>query len=331
MGVLYLSLFRGWCFTSNSAHHHNGRIVLAWNLLSSDVDIRGCTSQYIHTTIRPKHADPFEATFLYASNDSKERSGLWNDLMVISRTQTNPWMLLGDFNYVMYPEERVSAGKPTKDFKVLRNFVENCTLSDVKYTGCFFTWNNKQVGNYRVFAKLDRALANQLWLDRFTSAEVHFFPEGDFDHSPLLLAVYPTHSNGLKPFRFFDMWCSHLDFNKMVLESWKEPVIGNSMYCLCVKLKRVKSILRELNRKGFGDVEIKEATSREHLLECQLAVNKEPLNHVLIEAELKAREDHKEASKNYISFLQQKAKMNWLKDGDNNTKIFHSSIKKRRK
>ncbi|XP_062096322.1 uncharacterized protein LOC133802092 [Humulus lupulus] len=276
MGVLYLSLFRGWCFSSNSAHHHNGRIVLAWNPLSSDVDIRDCTSQYIHTIIKPKHADPFEATFIYASNDSNERSGLWNDLMVISRNQTSPWILLGDFNSVMYPEERVRAGK-------------------------------------------------------FTSAEVHFFPEGNFDHCPLLLAVYPSYSNGLKPFRFFDMWCSHPDFNRRFLESWKEPVIGTPMYRLCVKLKRVKAILRELNKKGFGDVEISEANSRKHLLECQLAVNKEPHNHVLIEAEIKAREDYKEASKNYTSFLQQKAKMNWLKDGDSNTKLFHSSIKKRRK
>lgn len=41
MGNLYLKVFNQWCFTSNSAHHPSGRIVVAWHPSSLTLGLGG--------------------------------------------------------------------------------------------------------------------------------------------------------------------------------------------------------------------------------------------------------------------------------------------------
>lgn len=52
MGKFYLSLFRGWCFTTNNVWLDIGRIIIAWNPLMFTVDIRMCISQLIDCFIK---------------------------------------------------------------------------------------------------------------------------------------------------------------------------------------------------------------------------------------------------------------------------------------
>lgn len=79
-------------------------------------------------------------------------------------------------------------------------------MEDINSSCNFFTWNNKQHGEARVFSKLDRMLANTTWVDEHDTSEVNFQDEGDFDHTPALLTVYPKSTNGGKPFRYFTIW-----------------------------------------------------------------------------------------------------------------------------
>lgn len=63
----------------------------------------------------------------------------------------------------------------------------DCCLDDIKCIGNMFTWNNKQHGYSRIYSKLDRVVANEKWQEIFSTDEVHFMPEGEYDHSPLSL------------------------------------------------------------------------------------------------------------------------------------------------
>lgn len=40
----------------------------------------------------------------------------------------------------------------------MKNFMEACHMNDVKASGQFFTWSNKQEGKKRVYYKLDRVV-----------------------------------------------------------------------------------------------------------------------------------------------------------------------------
>ncbi|XP_010667065.1 uncharacterized protein LOC104884164 [Beta vulgaris subsp. vulgaris] len=122
-------------------------------------------------------------------------------------------------------------------------------LLEAKSSGNYFTWNNKQQGNSRVFSKLDRMLANQAWMNIFTSAEVSFHNEGEFDHSLALLTIYPMDFGGKKPFKYFTMWKTSAKFKDIVRNAWSLDIQRTKMFKLMKKLKVNKDGLNKLSKK----------------------------------------------------------------------------------
>lgn len=146
--------------------------------------------------------------------------------------------------------------------------INECQATDVKATCRYYTWSNKQDGEQRVFSSIDRILANQSWLDLFEQAEVSFLPEEDFDHTPMLVCVYPDH-NQKKPFRFLNLWCQYDELLDIVKNEWSVQINGCAMYRVVQKLKSIKKALREMKKKGCNDIEASVLTAKEKLKEVQ--------------------------------------------------------------
>ncbi|XP_062104287.1 uncharacterized protein LOC133815464 [Humulus lupulus] len=229
--------------------HPNGRIVVAWNPLSFDVDIRGSSSQWMHFAVTAKNGIQVVITVVYAFNDKVGRERLWEDLESMANSVSDPWIVMGDFNAMLSPEDRFPYHGNGSDLLPFQHCVEHCKLSDMKFSGTFFTWNNKQGGKDRVYAKLDRVLANESWIGKFQNAEVIFFPEGTMDHSPFMVNFGALPENK-KPFRYFNFWSNLEGFHRTVAESWRKDVQGTPMYSLITKLKRLRFDLKKLNREG---------------------------------------------------------------------------------
>ncbi|XP_056697444.1 uncharacterized protein [Spinacia oleracea] len=171
-------------------------------------------------------------------------------------------------------------------------------MEDIKCVGNLFTWNNKQQGSSRVFSKTDRIMANHAWKSCFSAAEVCFMPEGHFDHSPGFLSVYPRYDGGKKPFKYFTMWKCSAVFSDIIQKAWNIQISGSKMFILVNKLKRVNHALKDLNKVGFTDVQAADFRGHQNMVAAQSAI--------------------------------QKAKVSWLKDGDENTALFHQSIRSRK-
>lgn len=133
---------------------------MAWKSQYFDLSILMCTSQIIHCFVKPKSInESFHYTFVYAFNANSERIiPLWNDLMALSVSINDPWIVMGDFNCILEAKERIGAAVTWKDMADFRDCIKKCGLYDMKYGGNFFTWNNKQCGDARVFLKIDRGM-----------------------------------------------------------------------------------------------------------------------------------------------------------------------------
>ncbi|XP_059285656.1 uncharacterized protein LOC132039131 [Lycium ferocissimum] len=65
-------------------------------------------------------------------------------------------------------------------------------------------------------------------------------------------------------------------------------------------------------------------------LKCQKKIQQSPHNVLLVDEEVKLMQECTKLKKAREEFLQQKCKVQWLKEGDQNTKFYHSFLRSRR-
>uniref|UniRef100_A0A803QI18 DUF4283 domain-containing protein n=1 Tax=Cannabis sativa TaxID=3483 RepID=A0A803QI18_CANSA len=305
---------------------------LCWN-------VRGINGQQKHDEIKQlifskgagfQQVGKFFVSLVYAFNDVKKREELWDELEEVAHKIDEPWLIMGDFNEILKANERIGKRAQSLPSQRFRDSMEKCKMADLKFSGSFFTWNNKQTPEERIFSKIDRAMVNTQWLNVFPCSEAVFLPEMNFDHSPILVTIYEDKSYGKKPFRYYNMWKMAPEYDKLVAKSCEEESRGSKMFRIVHKLRRFKTVLKQINRTDFSKIQKAETAARTQLAEIQGDLNQNPGNEDLMMQEQMVREKYAEISKAYASFMTQKAKINWAKFGDDNSHLFHASLKLRR-
>ncbi|XP_056685914.1 uncharacterized protein [Spinacia oleracea] len=127
------------------------------------------------------------------------------------------------------------------------------------------------------------------------------------------------------------MWTTADSFIPLVTENWNKNVHGCPMFRVIQRLKWLKTDLKELNKQGYSEMEVTQHQKHQQLLEVQGRLHASPGDPLLATEKKKVVAAYKTAYANYISFLQQSAKMHWLQKGDENSRAFHQSVKQRRK
>ncbi|XP_074305950.1 uncharacterized protein LOC141641178 [Silene latifolia] len=263
--------------------------------------------------------DSFNLSVVYGSNDEGERVALWDHLKDMKVRYQGPWVL--NFN------ERIGREVTGAEVADFRGCVDFCGLMDLKGQGAFFTWTNKQAPSTRGYSRIDRFLVNDDWMDLYPGAYVHFLPEGLFDHNPCVCYRRNSGITRKRQFRYYNMWSLDAEFKNVVQQSWSASISGTPMYNVVTKLKNLKGPLKALNRNGFSDVDKSMGIARALLEDVQLKLQSNPSDSDLINAECEAADSYRHLCKIQHSFLSQKAKVDWLHFGDDNTRFFHSHIR----
>ncbi|KAL2931849.1 hypothetical protein RDABS01_037259 [Bienertia sinuspersici] len=277
-----------------------------------------------------EHPTPISNSFGVLDDEMEDgqigRTPLWDNLREFSRVVGgDPWCVTGDFNAIMNKEDRQGAVVRWTEIQPMIECVNICGLEDMRSSGRFFTWSNKQEGAKRVLTKIDRALCNGGWCDMVPTAETLFLPENDFDHTPMVIRSFPPQP-GRKPFRFFNYWCTNPNFLDTVMQIWEKPVHGYFMFQVMQKLKWLKVELKQMYSQ---DVIANYQEAKTTLEETQSLMHQYPQDLILATMEKQATETFRGATKSYNSWLKQKAKIHWLQDGDTNSKIFFNSLRVR--
>ncbi|XP_074301572.1 uncharacterized protein LOC141632972 [Silene latifolia] len=318
----------GWNYVTNTSEHPGGRIWILGKGSSVVVDVLEMSEQYIHTRVRMvQNGTVFLATFIYAFNKIEHMVPLWT---AIDRLSGNgPWIVLGDFNNVLYANERLGKAVSDEEMLPFQSTVARCDLQDMKTSGAFFTWNNKQPSETRIFSMIDRVLVNSDWLALWSDWMAHYQPEGTFDHCPCIVSWGESCKGRKRYFKFFNMWSKVEEFGELVKENWQMQINGTPMYIMARKLKMLKPCLRSLNRGLFSDIERNADVAFNLLIDCQLQLQKHPTNVVLMDNEKQLRESYQLLEESKTDFLKQKAKCAWAREGDTNSATFHQAIQQR--
>ncbi|GJV63872.1 RNA-directed DNA polymerase, eukaryota, reverse transcriptase zinc-binding domain protein [Tanacetum coccineum] len=327
--ALCTKVFRSWNWTSNSLLCDKGaRIILGWNPDVVRVVVINSNDQVMHTCILFK-GDKKElfCSFVYAHNHYIERRMLWEDLVKhMAYVRNRPWCVMGDFNVSLSANEN-SIGSSFVD-RGMRDFqecVNDAELSDVNSVGLRFTWNQKPHESSGVLKKIDRIMANLGFYDLFIGSSAIFQPYRLSDHSPAVLRCPQLVSMLPRPFKIYNIVAQNSSLKGVVSAAWNVEVSGFWMYKIVKRLKILKKPLRKL-LIDKGNIHTNVSNLRKALDEAQIALDSDPDNANLRQQEAVALNAFNDALLTEERFLNQKAKIDWLKYGDANSAYFHKMV-----
>ncbi|XP_028798620.1 uncharacterized protein LOC114754051 [Neltuma alba] len=271
---------------------------------------------------------PKYVTFVYGAPGNDKKMLVWNEMRRLGSGVRGSWLCLGDFNDVISEEEKW--GNLPIDIGRAINFqcmLADCHLIDLGFKGAKYTWCNKRLGAAQVKERLDRAVANVEFREDFHNATViHIEPVGS-DHHMLLMDCDFQHSRVPKMFRFEAFWAEYIDFLNVVRQGWKQTRgNGNKVEVLIDRLDECRKVLLKWSRETFPNARRQVEQLTQKLKECTSGSLNEQSR---AEAESLIQQIE-EAWDREEKYWWQRSRVNWLQDGDRNTKFFHSSTIQRR-
>lgn len=90
---------------------------------------------------------------------------------VLANEVKGPWATIGDFNEILFSDEKRGGRKPGSSSRMfLEDFMNALGCIYLGYRGSIFTWRNERAGLANFRQHLDRALANVEWRITFPKA-----------------------------------------------------------------------------------------------------------------------------------------------------------------
>lgn len=167
-----------WSYIHNYQSDPSGRIWLAWDPGYFQITKINETDQLIHNKVTNLVTNQiFFLTVIYARNNFDRRQELWRDLIQMKGQTIGPWCLMGDYNNILYSEERVGC-EPThpKEIEYFMDCINKIEVFDMQAIGFRYSWTNFGEGQHRKCSRIDRTMINVEWSTTFPNTTTTFTP-----------------------------------------------------------------------------------------------------------------------------------------------------------
>ncbi|KAA3462519.1 reverse transcriptase [Gossypium australe] len=145
-----------------------GGLCLAWKEVIN-VTLRNFSKNHIDVMVKEENSNQeWRFTGFYGSPYSNCKNDSWNLLRKLGEDQSQPWLVKGDFNEIMYSFGK-SGGiqREERRTEAFRKVLEECQLEDIGYSGVWFTWERGNFANTNIEERLDRGVENERWKSLF--------------------------------------------------------------------------------------------------------------------------------------------------------------------
>ncbi|KAK9676437.1 hypothetical protein RND81_11G077000 [Saponaria officinalis] len=315
-----------WKLVANYQCHENGRIWLAWRSSRVHLEVIEVYDQLLWCLVK-NNGVSFYLAVVYGLNTREGRLRLWGLLNSLIGFSSDPCLLMGDFNVTLCDDERISSYDVDRaNVEDFRRCCATTSLVDLPYTGLTFTWCNKQDGLDRTWCKLDRVMGNAAWF-QFFGVIANLLAPGISDHSPALVNLESVVGRKRGGFKFLNGWMEDPQVHAIIRDAWEGDFRGTKMFQLVSKLKSVKRSLQCYHRGHFTNISQRVSLAREELLQVQYDLNLQPRDVVLIEQEKRLMQELLKIQGIERRFYQQRAKIQYLQQHDENTKFFQAKMR----
>ncbi|KAL4351406.1 hypothetical protein GQ457_06G022300 [Hibiscus cannabinus] len=303
------------------ANGFSGGIWLLWRS-SVKFSVLAVGSQFIHGfCVDGNNGKSFFVTAVYASPNATKRRSVWEQLRAIQPSESEAWVLGGDFNVICDSSER--QGGVLHRYGVcslFQKFLFRAELFDLGYSGPKFTWRRGSLSQ-----RLDCCLCNKTWFNDLQSSNVVHLQRLCSDHCPILLSTGTgLERRGTRPFRYIDAWCDHGDFVRLVSDSWStQRDLGDN-------IENLQSVCKVWNRETFGHIGRRKCRILARIRGVELAIERRRSLR-LIDIHASLTEELRRILDQEERLWFQKARCRWIEFGNRNTKYFHATTMARRR
>ena len=303
----------------------SGGLLLLWKKVVV-VSLRYKTKNYIDVFVGNSQQDVWRFTGLYGEPRWQDKHLTWQCLRDLDAAINLPWLVMGDINEILYPFEKEGGNpRPQHFMQAFRQALDDCNLSDFGYIGDKFTWHRGSIRE-----RLDRALTNEAWNQKFANATLQNLEYSNSDHRPILMSIDCDDAHlvhGPNVLRFEAKWLKEAHFRQVVEEAWEQAGTRSVSNSLAERLALVHDHLHKWDRSILQKRK-KKIRNKQVLME---KVACDVLSDENIEMQRELAKESEELLEQEEIYWAQRSRINWLQNGDKNTSYFHNFAKERRK
>ncbi|CAL1363580.1 unnamed protein product [Linum trigynum] len=311
------------------AEGRKGGIWLCWNAAVFQLQVLSACSQHLSVIVSAGSSPKWLLTAVYASPHQSQQHSLWRALHHTSQSNDLPWILSGDFNAILKPEEKSGHPSPSTLYKcrVFSDRVNQAELIDLGFSGPRFTWTRGDNPNTYKASRIDRSLCNTMWNSCFPNTSVKHLPRLHSDHHPILttIGIQGVNSSVTRPFRFEAAWLTSNVFDQVVEGGWDHQA------SLPAALEKMATNLNHWNKTSFGSIFHKKRRlmARIHGIQEKMATS---FSLGLFKLQTKLERELDEVLEQEELFWFQRSREKWVQQGERNTGYFHNQaiIRRRR-
>lgn len=289
-----------------------GGLALFWNK-EVDIVFNAMDDRMIDCKINNKDGFMYFSC-IYGHPICSLRKHLWEKLQRIATTRLGPWLLCGDFNEVLRPEEKIG-GRPREPWSLVdfNQMVNVCRLQDLPFTGNNMTWIGKRKG-YSIQSWLDRGFGNDEFRAKFPATRVTYLEMIESDHRPAVIQIRRTTEFGKKSFCFDNRMIEREGFKDVILSGWNSDN-PNQYLSVPDRIRKCRHAISQW-KKANNTNSSKRITALTALIDAAHSDSSCPWSEIQ-----QLRKDLLQAYKDEESFWRNKSRVQWLNYGDRNTRF----------
>jgi exonuclease III len=268
-------------------------------------------------------------TCVYGLQGNDAKIQFLQELHDIRAACPGPWLVAGDFNLIYRDEDKNNSNLNRAMMGRFRKLINDLALKELHLHGRKFTWSNHQ--DSPTLVRLDRVLCLVDWEDIFPNCLLHSTASDDSDRCPLLLGLRDN-MRGQRRFHFESFWPKLDGFHDVVTSAWTSVPSGACPFITIErKLSAVNKSLQSWSSKTIGQLSMQLALAREILHQFEIAQDSLQLSKEELWFKNKLKKHSLALAYLKRTMARLRSRINWLKEGDANTHLFHIHARHRKR